>query len=177
MKFQGTHVLLVDYQLDVLNKFESVFSQHGTITHHCHDRIDAHGKLWELVNKGITPRAIITNWILQDDKAREFYRAIGREVDHTSFNLLRNAITIDPENKTILVCYTKDPQEATSTLSSSGLLDRVVVVNRNNTTIETLAAILMRDERTRIVQYFREEVQTDSFRREMAKSEKISGLD
>ena len=175
MNVQDTHVLLVDYQQHTLNKFDHIFLQHGAITHHCHDRIDAMGKLWELVKEGITPRAIVTNWILQDERARAFYKAIKREVDMTSHNLLKNAIKMDPQYKTILICYTEDPKEATVTLNASGLLDRVVVVNMNNTTVEELAQILMRDERIKIVEYFRQEVQTDTFKRAMVETLPISG--
>lgn len=175
MNVQDTHVLLVDYQQQVLDKFDHIFCQHGAITHYCHDRLDAMAKLWELVREGICPRAIVTNWILQDERARQFYKAIEREVDMTSHSLLLNAVKMDPQYRTILICYTEDPKEATATLNASGLLDRVVVVNMHNTTIEELAQILMRDERTKIVEYFRQEVQTDTFKRAMAETPPASG--
>lgn len=176
MMFEGTHVLLVDYRPQVLDEFDHIFSQHGAIIHRCCDRLDAIGKLWELVNKGIRPRAIITNWLLQDEDAREFYKMIQREVDLTAHNLLKNAVIMDPDRQTILICYTRDPKEATATLGAENLLDSVVVVDRNETTIEELATILMRDERTRIVEYFKSEIQTDQFRREIENAVPASGV-
>lgn len=181
MQFRDTHVLLVDYNERTRDKFDHLFSQSGAIAHPCSDRIDAIGKLWELVNKGISPRAIITNWILEDEAAREFYQKIKREVDMTSANLLKNAKVMDEEkaeeNRTILICYTDKPKEATIALAKLELLDTVIVVNMQNTTIEELVQILMRDERTKIVEYFREEVKTDSFTREINESQPISGID
>lgn len=176
MQFADTHVLIVDYRQDILDQLSQRFSENRAIAHQCHDRIEAHGKLWELVNKGVTPRAILTNWLLQDDKARAFYAAIGREVDHTSLNLLHNAVNIDREDQTIIVCYSKDHLETTSAVETAGILDKVVIVNQNTTTIEEMVRILMRDERTRIIKHFKEESKTDAFRRKLKEKKKLSGV-
>jgi len=169
VQVRNTHILLVDYRPNLLDLFARLFDAQGAITHRCVDRMDAIGKLWELIDKGIHPRALLTNWVLDDPEARKFYHLIGREVDHTSLGLLRNATIMDPEGHTVLVCYTDDPTEAIPNLSAERLIDKVALVNSHQHRPEEIVKILLRDERTRILNYFQEEAKTDSYRKAMSK--------
>jgi hypothetical protein len=159
MTDQRTHVLIVDYCEERRKELRGLLLRERVVCHEAGNRMEAIGRLWELASLGVIPRAVITNWLLDEPKAREFFSLIGREIDHTSLNFIKNVMKIDlaneAANKTITICYAETDEladEAVSELAGEGLTDQVAV-----TTYDPLegfypvVGLLMSDERTKII--------------------------
>jgi hypothetical protein len=156
----SSHVLLVDYGVNNLDILAKRLELVGVIPHKCISRIDALGKLWELVSNHIIPRGVISSWLLDDPEGREFYSLIGREIDHTSLSLFRNAAKLDPRD-TILICYTNNLPETCGELNNEiidneidaelqrYLGDIVFVVDLSKHKLEEAADLFIHDERLR----------------------------
>lgn len=150
--------MVVDYRDNMLSCFNQLFTEHGTTVHRCSDRLEAMSKLWELVASDIRIRAIISSWRLQDDEARQFYSLIGREVDHTSLNIYRNSLKIDPTQQTFLVCYTHHPEEAVQNLRQARLYQHVAVADMRHVTPEDIVQALVTKDRDGVIDYFHQQI-------------------
>lgn len=151
MDFAATHVLLVDYDQGNRRRLIEAFDDEQATIHECRSRWEAAGMLMDLLREGILPRGVLANWLLDDPQRRAFYREVGREVDHTSMSLFRDAAAADRENRTIMVCYTHLYEEALSELTAEQLDTKVAVANLGTMDLGMVAKMLMQDERTRIV--------------------------
>jgi len=160
MNIKNTHVLLVDYRPNVLQDLSDKFSEHSAFVHTALNRTDALGKLWALASDRIIPRAIISSWLLDDPEGRRFYKLIGREIDHTSLYLFKQAAKLDeiyPEHNTIMLCYAEDTAEAAFELSLSGLSDKVGIADAADG-LDKLVGLLATDDRNQILTKLKRQV-------------------
>lgn len=166
MQFSNTHVLIVDYDEGRRDTLCSLFDDHAAQIHPAKGKAEALGILWQLASNGIVPRAIMANWLMDDPQAREFFSLVGREIDHTCLDLLKNAIKIDEsisDAETIMICYTDEKMmgEALLELQAEHLNHRVALACLNDG-LQELADSLFRDERTRIMKRLAQDIETKS---------------
>lgn len=121
------HIILADYDAARRTTIAEAAVCRGVVVHQCSDRIEALGKYWILFSEGVIPRAVVASWLMDTPESRSFFSLIGREVDHTSLSLFRNASQLDPEG--ILACYTDRPAETLQELSGEGLAGLVQVLD------------------------------------------------
>lgn len=177
MNLSNSHALVVDYREDILKQFKNCLENKNISTHIFTNRLDALSRLWEMVDKKVYPRAIITNWLLNDPEAREFYSLIHREVDHTSLNLVKNAAKMDIDNKTIIICYTDRPGETQKQLAHLDLLDQIAVLDSDEHSVDDVVRILLRDERSRILdEYAQNKKDTRYLKKYMTKEDLLTGI-
>ena len=137
MQDQTVHILIIDYNAARRGDIIALFAGRPIIFHEASGRTEGLGRLWELAAEGITPRAVLTSWLLDEPDARKFFSLIGREVDHTSLSLLQNMLRIDeanPTHRTMLVCYATsqaEAEEAMGELAAEELDERVALASHD----------------------------------------------
>lgn len=165
MSDHPVHILVVDYDDRRRNTIQQLFSGRQIIFHEAKNRTEGLGRLWELAAEGITPRAVLSSWLLDEPKARDFFRLIGREIDHTCLSLLTNILKIDTANttpnKTILVCYTStfdQAAEAMGELAAEGIAERVALASYDTEFgYSQIIPLVFLDERTKAIQLINSE--------------------
>lgn len=93
------HILVVDSDDDDIAILTGFLKSHGAICHVVKNRTEAMGRYVTLFTEKIVPRAIITDWFINQPQSGEynFYETINRPEANTSKRLIERFKIIDPE--------------------------------------------------------------------------------
>lgn len=143
MNLSGTHVIITDYDSQSRQSIAEKLSSHGATVHACEDKAEALRNFWSMLQNGLVPRAVIANWLSDKPSDRDFWRKIGREVDHTNLSLFRSVDKLD-KDRAIMICYADDQDEARYELSRAEL--SVAVVQKSEKSIFDMCQMLATEQ-------------------------------